>query len=153
MYSMVDGLIHPRDTWLTIGDGKGMEAHYLKDKGIENVLATDISSSNLKIAKEKYGYINSFGEENAEKLSFKDKSFEYVLCKESFHHFSKPIVALYEMIRVAKKGVVLIEPNDFKAFKNRMFVNHFEKAGNYVYSISVREFEKITLSKLIWLCL
>ena len=50
--------------------------------------------------------------ENAEKLNFENQSFDYVFCKEALHHFPRPYVALYEMLRVARKGVFLVEPND-----------------------------------------
>ena len=98
-------------TWLTIGDGQfGREAHYIREKGLK-VLATDISDLLLKEGKA-MGYIDDYRKENAESLSFLDNSFDFVLCKGSFHHFPRPMIGLYEMLRVAKKGVVLIEPND-----------------------------------------
>lgn len=144
MYSLVNNLIVANDKWLTIGDGMGTDAHYLTSKGIKHVLATDISIARLKYAKNSFRYINQYKEENAEKLSFDDESFDYVMCKESLHHFPRPLIAVYEMLRVAKKGIVLIEPNDVKAFKDRRYVNHFESVGNYIYALSIREIEKIT---------
>lgn len=50
--------------------------------------------------------------ENAEKLSSPNETLDFVLCKESYHHFTRPMLALYEMLRVATKAVVLIEPNE-----------------------------------------
>ncbi|NKQ38402.1 MAG: hypothetical protein HF967_02805, partial [Methanosarcinales archaeon] len=74
------------------------------------------------------------------------------------------MLALYEALRVAKTGVVLIEPNDgyipstflealFTNFKdfikkilNKNNIKHgFEQSGNYIYSISKREIEKVAL--------
>lgn len=99
-------------TWLTVGDGRwGLDAFRLRKKGYTSVLATDISEALLRRAKEK-GLIDTYAVENAEKLSFLDRSFDYVFCKESLHHFPRPYVALYEMLRVARKGVFIIEPND-----------------------------------------
>jgi ubiquinone/menaquinone biosynthesis C-methylase UbiE len=175
MYQLIDPLIvsYPEATWLTLGDGRyGTDANYLLSKKIKDVLATDISDTFLMKAKEE-GFINDYKVENAEKLSFADQSFDFVLCKESYHHFPRPMVALYEMIRVAKKGVILIEPNDnnvlsFSGFnKNVLLVNSlrvikntikkllgrqpyyeyggYETVGNYVYTISEREIEKVAL--------
>jgi ubiquinone/menaquinone biosynthesis C-methylase UbiE len=156
MYQQLDPILNsdPGATWLTIGDGNyGREAHYIKEHhGIS--LATDLATSKLKIAK-MAGYIDSYQKANAEKLPFKDNSYDYVMCKESYHHFPRPTIALYEMIRVAKKAVILIEPNDVQ--KRRFswkriwgvtdfahdYTNRFEVSGNYVYMPSRREIEKI----------
>jgi ubiquinone/menaquinone biosynthesis C-methylase UbiE len=176
MYSSIDPILlcYPEAKWLTVGDGRyGNDAHYIQQKG-PKVLATDISVFLLKEAKE-IGYIIDWQKENAESLSFSDEEFDFVLCKESYHHFPRPMVALYEMIRVAKKGVVLIEPNDSEiispakiglflsiikikhVFKNlikgilgkEIYDNYggYEPAGggNYVYTISEREIEKVAL--------
>jgi SAM-dependent methyltransferase len=108
--------------------------------------------------------IKEYRIENAEVLSFQDRSFDFVFCKESYHHFQRPIRALHEMFRVARRAVLLIEPNDnacpqgvvttmsqmAKNLIKRMLgrpthYHDFEVAGNYVYSISRREMEKLAL--------
>lgn len=141
MYAFTDPItsVFKKASWLTVGDGKyGRDAHYLEQQEA-NVLATDISDVLLKKAK-KEGYVEKYKKENAECLTFKDNSFDFVLCKESYHHFPRPIVALYEMIRVAKKAVILIEPNDVQTRGvswKRFFsvdslgtrVNRFEPSG------------------------
>jgi len=165
LYSTLLPLIEkfPDATWLTVGDGRyGSDAHYLQEKGL-NVIATDISDVLLKEAKER-GFIKRYQKENAEALSFEDNQFDFVLCKESFHHFPRPIIALYEMLRVAQKGIVFIEPGDSyidsgfmqiplrdlknfarKIIRNRSSKHDFEIVGNYVYRLSRREIEKIAL--------
>ena len=113
MYQTIDPILRtePEAKWLTVGDGRyGIDAKYILDKGCE-ALPTDISDVLLKEAK-KLGFIPDYRKENAEFLTFKDSEFDYVFCKESYHHFPRPMIALYEMLRVARKGVVLIEPND-----------------------------------------
>ena len=146
-------------SWLTVGDAYGYDAQYLQSRG-SIAVATDLNTDFLSIAKEE-GIITDFAAENAEKLSFGDHTFDYVLCKESYHHFPRPYAALYEMIRVAKKGIVIIEPQDpiskmplllmlsnlllkkppllNKIWKNRF---SYEPVGNFVYKVSEREFEK-----------
>jgi ubiquinone/menaquinone biosynthesis C-methylase UbiE len=114
----------------------------------------------LKIAHERK-FIHSFSAENAERMSFLNNSFDYVYCKESFHHFSRPYAALYEMYRVARKGVILTEPRDtsidkeplelFKDLiktllgKSTRSSHGFEPIGNYIYSISEKEMEKAAM--------
>ncbi len=157
-------------SWLTVGDGRyGTDGHYIQEhKGKATI--TDISSVLLELAK-KDGYIKDFSIENAEALTFPTGNFDYTLCKEAYHHFPRPMIALYEMLRVSKKGVILMEPNDInippsprvwptllwylgKCFKylikraqgkNPYFIGDYEPTGNYVFSISEREIEKVAL--------
>ncbi|MBE7497056.1 MAG: class I SAM-dependent methyltransferase [Verrucomicrobiaceae bacterium] len=164
-YQLLDPVLHAdqKTRWLTVGDGRyGTDAHMLMERGCE-VVASDISDVLLREAKEQ-GYISEFRTENAEALSFGDGEFDYVFCKESYHHFPRPMKALYEMVRVARKGVFLIEPNDvfvserlltvlcrkIKGWLGRVGIGRqnrhaWEASGNYVYSLSRREMEKAAL--------
>ena len=141
--------------WLTVGDGRfGTDAHYLIEQGIEAVTASDISDALLKIGKEE-GFIKDYSMQNAEMLSFSDGEFDFVLCKESYHHCPRPNIALYEMLRVATTAVILIEPTDakkntlaffLKKLLGRSIENHnFEPVGKYVYTVSISEIEKLML--------
>ena len=150
----------PQASWLTIGDGRyGTDAHYLISAGANKVHCSDISDTLLKIGHE-LGFIQEYSAQNAEFLSFPDNAFDYVYCKEAFHHFPRPFVALSEMFRVAKKAVILCEPRDqmidraplsvvarfLKALLGRGPDQYgFEEVGNFVYSPSEREFEKFLL--------
>ncbi|MHC4247511.1 MAG: class I SAM-dependent methyltransferase [Planctomycetota bacterium] len=99
----------PPSCVLTVGDGKGgKEAAFLKRLG-HHAVATDVSTDVLAEAKQR-GIIDNFREEDAEALSFADESFDYVLVKETLHHLTRPYLALYEMLRVASRGVIVIEP-------------------------------------------
>ena len=96
--------------WLTVGDGNyGGEANWILRNG-GNVHASDYSTPLLEIAA-KNGEIKEFSRQNAENLTFDDDSFDYVLIKEALHHFPRPWLALYESLRVCRKGVILFEPN------------------------------------------
>lgn len=144
-------------TWLTIGDGRyGADAHYLISLGAKHVHASDMHDALLRIGSER-GFIKEYSAQNAERLSFADDSFDYVYCKEAFHHFPRPYIALYEMFRVARVAVILTEPRDevvhrarckslAKSALGRAEKGHsFEPIGNYVYTISEREMEKFLL--------
>jgi ubiquinone/menaquinone biosynthesis C-methylase UbiE len=176
MYQCIDPMLieFPGARWLTVGDGRyGTDAHYLEQHHADAV-ATDIADGMLQRAKAA-GYIKNFQKENAEQLSFEDESFDFVLCKEAYHHFPRPMIALYEMIRVAKRGVVLIEPDESpmlmsgkhilkmmvkeamirlglgKRFHDRQTniidcgTNWYEEVGNFGYAISRREMERVAL--------
>src|SRR5215510_16553600 len=161
MYEAVDHFASDLGaTWLTIGDGRfGLDAIRISEKGFVHVLPTDISETLLKKSKEE-GRIANYSVENAERLTFEDERFDYVLCKEAYHHFPRPGLALYEMLRVARKAVVLIEPCDtsevpFRRLKHsvkqllrgpsHIDSTFYEESGNYIYSITRREMEKIAL--------
>jgi SAM-dependent methyltransferase len=112
-YQAVDAFAaDPDGVWLTVGDGRyGLDSITLKRKGIKHTIPSDIAEEPLRVARER-GLIDAYYVENAEGLSFSDESFDYVFCKESYHHFPRPMIALYEMLRVAREAVVLVEPND-----------------------------------------
>lgn len=132
-------------TWLTIGDGAGSDAWRLQSAGFVSVLATDVDDTVLAQTRQR-GYIKDFKIENAEALSFADEEFDFVLCKESLHHMNRPYAAIYEFLRVARYGVVLIEPQDpWVDWPCRVDATqpHYESVGNYVYQFSAREIEKI----------
>ncbi|QBQ40435.1 class I SAM-dependent methyltransferase [Sphingobacterium psychroaquaticum] len=154
-------IANKKDRWLTVGDAYGHDAMYLLENGVEQVLASDLNDNFLQFAQQ-LKLVNEFAAENAENLSFATNSMDYILCKESYHHFPRPYAALYEMIRVAKKGIIIIEPQDpiskmplllfasnllekinqkliGKIWKNRF---SYEPVGNFVYKVSEREFEK-----------
>jgi SAM-dependent methyltransferase len=152
---------YPGAQWLTVGDGRwGRDARYILDRG-GVALATDISESLLQEGKRR-NYIPAYRVENAERLTLADGSFDFVLCKESYHHLPRPAVALYEMLRVARVAVVLIEPQDeypprlltrLKVVIKRLAgrdlkpgYHSFEEWGNYVYTVSERELTKAALA-------
>jgi ubiquinone/menaquinone biosynthesis C-methylase UbiE len=165
MYRLLDPLLQadPGARWLTVGDGRyGKDAKYLQDHGAD-ALATDISDVLLKESFEA-GAIAAYSQQNAEHLSLPDASFDYAFCKESYHHFPRPALALYEMLRVARKAVVLVEPNDRHAGDSALLLlsgrlralikrvlgmkpsrHGFEDSGNYVFTISRRDIEKVAL--------
>ncbi|MEQ1797232.1 MAG: class I SAM-dependent methyltransferase [Lacibacter sp.] len=160
--------------WLTVGDGRfGLDAIRLKKIfPLKHIFPTDIGENMLRISKEK-GLIDAYGIENAEQLSFADNSYDIVFCKEAFHHFPRPYLALYEMLRVSKKAVVMIEPAErliSNGVKSKPYIlsairllfskitgagyqpyvpavnevsHSFEESGNYLYAVSVRELEKL----------
>jgi len=176
MYESIAAFAKQRTTasWLTIGDGRyGLDAIRLKKHfGLKHIFPTDISENMLKISKER-GLIEDYKIENAERLSFNDQSYDVLFCKEAFHHFPRPYIALYEMLRVAKEAVVLVEPAErlihegaitknyllsaaklliSKIFRKQYLPylpslqplrNTHEEAGNYLYAVSVRELEKL----------
>src|SRR5258708_13796387 len=161
MYEAVSHLADWKgERWLTIGDGQfGLDSVRLQRRGVKTAIPTDISGVLLREAKQQ-GIIRDYSVENAEKLRFLEESFDFVFCKEAYHHFPRPLLALYEMLRVSKTGVILVEPQDQERsfLQNALYMlrraarrqKHFderryEESGNYVYSISRRGLAKVSL--------
>lgn len=148
-------------SWLTVGDGYGFDANYFYENGL-NVTASDIAGTFLPLSAS-HRLIEKYSVENVEKLTFDDNHFDYVFCKEAYHHFPRPYLGVYEMLRVAKEAVIIIEPHDpiarmplLLAMRNildrfdtkllqRYWKNRysFEEVGNYVFKLSEREIDKL----------
>lgn len=47
----------------------------------------------------------------ADRLPFRDASFDAVSCWELLHHLDDPVAAIREMLRVARRRVLMFEPN------------------------------------------
>lgn len=145
----------PNATWLTVGDGHfGSNAHFLRENAAK-ATASSISDSTLEIAKAR-GWIDQYSKQNAEFISFEDNYFDFVLCKEAYHHFPRPPIGFYEMFRVAKRALVLIEPQDAggsllenlkrlikRTLRGEHAFDQFEPSGNFVFRLSVTEVEKM----------
>ena len=163
VYDVFHSLLKESCSWLTIGDFTGVEAMYLTEQG-QKAMASDISDVYIKEAY-RLKLIDAYDRINVEQIEYGEDAFDYVLCKESFHHFPRAYLGLYEMIRVAKKGVVLIEPTDvFCKMSSLVFLKNFcdlfnpnlinklwknryswEVVGNYVFKLSEREVEKAAM--------
>lgn len=164
-FEQIKPVITRNKKWLTVGDATGIDAAFLKREQV-NATASDLSDELLKSFVQPNGYIDNYCVQNVEKITFDDDTFDFVYCKEAYHHFPRPAIAFYEMLRVAKQGVVIQEPNDInmsfapilwlrslldrfdtsllqKIWKNQY---SYEVVGNFVYKISYREFEKMAVA-------
>jgi SAM-dependent methyltransferase len=92
--------------------------------------------------------------ENAECLSFDSRSFDLVFCKESLHHLARPVLGLYEMLRVCRRAALWIEPHDTLA--GRLFerlglatvyetgqVGNLAARDNFVHRFARRSLEQL----------
>ena len=137
---------------LTVGDNLARDAGYFKKRYPQaNCIASDLYADGIQDAASK-GYVDSVISADIESLPFGDSEVDCVIAKEAFHHWPRPMLGLYEMLRVAKKAVLLIEPNDVCHGNVSTFVDlvsycdEYEQVGNYKYQISLRELLKTTWS-------
>jgi SAM-dependent methyltransferase len=92
--------------------------------------------------------------ENSEHLSLDSRSFDFVLCKESLHHLARPVLGLYEMLRVCRRAALIIEPYDTLAGRllerlglSTVYetdqVGNIGSRDNFVYRWSRRQLESL----------
>ena len=95
-----------RLSMLEVGAGNGYFSHTF-DRAFD-LTALDFSPNMLAM--------NPLAEEqklvgDAENLPAEDDSYDVVFCGNLLHHLEDPLIAVREMRRVARRHVVLIEPN------------------------------------------
>ena len=142
-------ILHPNSI-LTLGDDRGREAYFISKFSEAEITASDIGTTKLKIAAD-LGFIGNYCESDIESLNFPESAFDVTYVKESLHHLPRPLIGLYEMLRVSAKGLILIEPNDaqhkYSTYPTEgSYYDNFEETKNYLYRFSLREILKIATS-------
>ena len=105
---VVDKLITPKSATILICGGGMLDRNVFKELGFHNVTISNLDTRISPIDYEPFEW--KF--ENAEALSFSDRSFDYVVIHAAIHHASLPHTVLCELYRVAKIGVLGIENRD-----------------------------------------
>lgn len=169
LYQFLSPIIqaNPDADWLTIGDSGG-DAYWLRANGARGpILASSITKDQIAQLKAD-GHLETIevAAVNAEAIDLPDASHDFVLCKEAFHHFPRPMVGFYEMMRVARTALVFAaepcsadRPRLLDLIKtiikttlrrNTIYANpDFEQAGNYIYGLSLFEvFKALTALQL-----
>jgi len=103
---------HPSESFLDIGCELGYYVRKMAKKGLK---ATGVDISPTKIRKSKVVAAQSninckFYIQDAENLEFEDNSFDWVLCTETLEHLLKDQRAAQELVRVAKKFIIISVP-------------------------------------------
>ncbi len=89
------------------------EAVFLHEFPFQEILLSGISDPDDKLQNimQQDSRI-SHKKENSENISLPSRSYDLVFCKDGLHHLARPIQGLYEMLRVCKKAVIIIEGYD-----------------------------------------
>ena len=99
----------------------------------------------------------TYTQQNSECLTFPSRSFDLVMCKEGIHHLARPVLGFYEMLRVARGAILLIEPAETHiglvlerlGLSTVFEVNqsgNVRSRDNYVFRWSVRQFDHLLKS-------
>ncbi len=100
---------------LEVGTGKGHMALALAKNG-SKVVSIDLDRKAQKTAKLNLKNLKldksvSFRIMNAERLQYKNNSFDYVISVNFIHHAKNPLKCLKEMIRVVKNKLIIADLN------------------------------------------
>jgi len=97
---------HAGHNILDVGCGHGVNCMELNNRGFHCVGI----EANAVYAKEARKHVEAY-HMRAEKLEFPDKSFDTVIMLEVLEHLEDPDTALSEVVRVARKNLILSVPN------------------------------------------
>jgi SAM-dependent methyltransferase len=125
---------------LVVCCGSGMEAEMVAQMG-QRVIALDLSLDAVCRARERArrcGLQFDLVVGDAENLPFAPGAVDYLFVHDGLHHLPDPYRGVREMLRVARRAVVIAEPAD--AALTRLSVKlgisgEYEEAGNYVYRL------------------
>lgn len=123
---------------LEIAPGPGYLSIELAKEPNFHVTGVDISETFVQIANEKakeQHIAANFVVGNASDMPFKEKQFDFIVCRAAFKNFSEPLEAINEMARVLKSGgkaLIIdlrkdIKDEEINSYVNQMNLNKFDK--------------------------
>lgn len=132
--------------------GNGIDAHYLR----KFYKPVNLYFSDIEATTGQKGRSAPFGENfvltSNELLAFKDNAFDYVFIAASLHHLREPLRGLYELLRVARLALIVVEPNDTwltRIFEKLGLAREYEvEHGNYVYRFDKGSIKKLAKARL-----
>ena len=113
--------------------GVGGEGTYLANNGFKAITVSDISTTAKEIIEKRDSRLTGLAC-SAEDIKAADESYDLVLVREGLHHLRNPAKGLTEMLRVAKKAVVVLEPHS--GIVPKLFSTEYENDDgliNYVF--------------------
>lgn len=113
-YSSLISLVKPLKptTILDAGCGEGFTMDKLSKNGIgKKIEGVEYSKDALVLGRRLFPNL-TFKEGSAYELSYKDNSFDLVICTEVLEHLGNPSKALREILRVSKKYLIISVPNE-----------------------------------------
>lgn len=133
---------------LDVAAGTGILSRALAEY-VKHVTAIDLSPEMMAtgISLNAKGHISNIDVQvaHAEHLPFEDRVFDLVISRLAFHHFTDPDKVLFEMERVSKNQVCVVDmisPEDFRL--SRLY-NQYEKRRDpsHTYALKPSELEDL----------
>jgi ubiquinone/menaquinone biosynthesis C-methylase UbiE len=125
------GLLDPAgQSVLIVCGGVGGEGVFLSRCGFTDVTVSDLSEEALEVCRSLDPKIRTMPL-NAENMAeIPDSSYDLVLVQDGLHHLPRPVLGFTEMLRVARKAVVVIEPHE--GLVGRLIGTEWERQGEFV---------------------
>ena len=134
---------------LVVCGGVGGEGTLLRRQGFRDVTVSEFDPTLLKVMGQRDPDLRGTVCD-AQRLPFVDGSFDLVLVQDGIHHLKNPALGVTEMLRVARRAVVVIEPHE--GLVARLFGTKIEREGgqeNFVFRWDRRMFVQVVSSYLV----
>jgi ubiquinone/menaquinone biosynthesis C-methylase UbiE len=128
------GAARLHDSVLVVCGGVGGEGVFLLNHGYGDVTVSDISPSALAICSEREPRLKTRVLDAEDMREVADGEYDMVLVQDGLHHLPRPVLGFTEMLRVARRSVVVIEPHEGLVAKTlgTTWEQH-DDAVNYVF--------------------
>ena len=134
---------------LVVCGGVGGEASFFANQGFTDVTNTDFSSNALEVCQRRDPRLKT-RLLNAEAMDLQDQSYDLVVVQDGLHHLPRPVLGLNEMVRVARRAVIVLEPHT--GLVARMIGTEWERHGdavNFVFRWNRENFRQAILSQVL----
>jgi 2-polyprenyl-3-methyl-5-hydroxy-6-metoxy-1,4-benzoquinol methylase len=113
---------------MDLGCGAGFWLVEFNARGFKNIYGVDLTSSAIELSKKRaelYGFDVQLSIQNAEQLTFPDRSFDHVNCQGVIHHTPNTDRAVAEISRVLKAGGTA----SISVYYKNIFLRNWPKIG------------------------
>ncbi len=133
---------------LVLCAAEGYEGSMLMDFGFTDITVSDLSSGILAAAQKRDPRLKTIAL-NAEATGLPDDAYSIVVIQDGLHHLTRPVLGYTEMLRIASRAVIFLEPHD--SIVGRMIGTEWEQNGpaiNYVFRWTKRLVQDVANSYL-----
>jgi SAM-dependent methyltransferase len=102
----------PLDQQILIVGGSAEDEQTLREAGFKRIVNSNLPTDMDRLVEDESASATQHIPLDAENIKLPDDAYDMVFASEVLHHCSSPHRALCEMIRVARRYVMFLEPND-----------------------------------------
>lgn len=124
---------------LDVGGAEGYKAALVQDIFRVEVCNSDLSEEACKRAREIFGIRSD--SIDIHNLPYKDEEFDVVLCSETIEHVSNIKKATSELLRVAKKAVIITVPHESQKIIDKNIKENIPHA--HIHSFDTKSFDYV----------